>query len=294
MTQKNDISTAELIFTADLSPAEKRRVQRLAKDGKLKSLYSGIYTARLDSPPDAIVQRNWLAIASHILPGGVIGYLSAPKGGPVQNVLYLTRGQRRHRIRLPGLTIEIYPGAEAQPDDVPYKTLYLASEPRWLLENLARGKGLSSRVLSQADIEAYLEKILLIRGADKLNDLRDRCRTLAENLDFQKSHDRLNRLVSSLFGTHEARVLHSRQALARAAGKPYDPDRLVLFDVLFKHLNSSVLPDVTDPASTGSPMETFAFFEAYFSNYIEGTTFLVSEAESIIFEGAIIPNRSED
>lgn len=294
MAQENDILTAELIFTADLTPAERRRVQRLAKDGKLKSLYSGIYTARLDSPPEAIVQRNWLAITSHILPGGVISYLSAPRNGPVQNVLHLTRGQRRHSIHLPGLTIEIYPGPEPQPDDTPYKKLYIASEPRWLLENLVQGKGLKSRVLTQADIEAHLEKVLMIRGADKLNDLRDRCLTLADSLNFQKSCDRLTKLISALLGTHEARVLHSRQALARAAGKPYDPDRLVLFDALFSHLNSSVLPDVTDPAPTGNAMETFAFFEAYFSNYIEGTTFLIDEAERIVFEGTIIPNRSED
>ena len=175
MAQENDILTAELIFTADLTPAEARRVQRLAKDGKLTSLYSGIYTGRLDSPPEAIVQRNWLTIAGHILPGSVISFISGRQGGPVQGVLHLTRGQRRHRIQLPGLTIEIYPGMEAQSDDAPYKSLYLASEPRWLLENLVQGKGANSRVLPQADIEAYLEKVLVMRGEHKLNELRDRC-----------------------------------------------------------------------------------------------------------------------
>jgi hypothetical protein len=294
MTQENDIPSAELIYTADLSPAEKRRVQRLAQDGKLKKLYSGIYTSRLDSPPDAIVKRNWAAITSHILPGGIVSYLSAARGGPVQNVLHITRGQRRHNIQLPGLAIQIYPGQGAQPGDTPYKGLYLASEPRWLLENLVQGKGLSSRVLPQADVEAYLEKVLTIRGADKLYDLRDRCLPLAGKLNFQKPYDRLNKLISALLGTHEARVLHSRQALARATGKPYDPDRLVLFDILFNYLNSAVLPDVNDPAPTGHAKETFAFFEAYFSNYIEGTTFLIDEAERIVFEGAIIPNRNED
>lgn len=294
MAQENDILIAELIFTADLSPAQVRRVQRLAKDNKLTSLYPGIYTGRLDSPPEAIVQRNWLAIASHILPGGVISFASGHQGGPIQGVLHLTRGQRRHRIQLPGLTIEIYAGKGAQPNDASYKTLYLASEPRWLLENLVQARSVSTRVLPQADIEVYLEKILVLRGEHKLNELRERCQTLADALGLQKSYQRLSKLISALLGTHEAQLLRSKQALARAAAKPYDPDRMILFDKLFAHLHSAVLPDVIDSAPRGQSMETFAFFEAYFSNYIEGTTFEIEEAERIIFERVIIPNRSED
>ncbi len=294
MAQESDILTTELIFTADLTPAEARRVQRLAKDGKLASLYPGIYTGWVDSPASAVVQRNWLTIASHILPGSVISFISGRQGGPVAGVLHLTRGRRRHRISLPGLTIEIYPGMAAQVGDTPYKALHLASEPRWLLENLVQVKGAGTRVLPQADIEAYLEKVLVMRGENKLNELRDRCRPLADVLGLQKSFERLDRLVGALLGSHESRLLRSRQALARVAGKPYDPERLVLFDALFAHLNGAVFPDIADPAPTGAAMETFAFFEAYFSNYIEGTTFEVAEAARIIFERVIIPNRSED
>jgi hypothetical protein len=47
-------------------------------------------------------------------------------------------------------------------------------------------------------------------------------------------------------------------------------------------------------ARLGVHRENFAFYEPYFSNYIEGTTFLVSEAEQIVFEGKVIPNRTED
>ena len=51
---------------------------------------------------------------------------------------------------------------------------------------------------------------------------------------------------------------------------------------------------IEDPAPAGVAREDFAFFEAYFSNYMEGTAFEVEEAESIIFEGKIIENRDED
>jgi Fic family protein len=51
---------------------------------------------------------------------------------------------------------------------------------------------------------------------------------------------------------------------------------------------------VPSTSNAGVARENFAFFESYFSNYIEGTTFLVSEAEEIVFEGKLIANRAED
>jgi hypothetical protein len=97
-----------------------------------------------------------------------------------------------------------------------------------------------------------------------------------------------------LLGTHAAKILTAKQALARASGRPYDPYRLEIFDSLFAALNQAVLQNIEDPAPTGAAREHFAFFESYFSNYIEGITFEVEEAEAIIFDGKIIENRSED
>jgi Fic family protein len=69
---------------------------------------------------------------------------------------------------------------------------------------------------------------------------------------------------------------------------------LELFDALHAALVKAVFAHPPDRAGQGQALENFAFFEAYFSNFIEGTTFEVAEAEQIVFEGAIIPNRSED
>jgi hypothetical protein len=109
-----------------------------------------------------------------------------------------------------------------------------------------------------------------------------------------KEFARLDGIVGALLGTHTARKLSARQALARAAGRPYDPGRLDLFDTLFSALNREVFAAIADPAPAGLARENFAFFESYFSNYIEGTTFTVAEAESIVFDGRIIENRSAD
>ena len=45
---------------------------------------------------------------------------------------------------------------------------------------------------------------------------------------------------------------------------------------------------------TASRASTSPFFESYFSNTIDGTTFTVAEAESVVFDGRIIANRSAD
>lgn len=179
-------------------------------------------------------------------------------------------------------------------NDVPYGQLYLASDPRRFLENLARGRGWPARVLPQADLEAALDRILMIGGEHRLNQLRDHAREVALSLGYETQFKRLDGLVGALLATQDARRLSARQAVARAAGRAYDPLRLEIFDALFSQLQREPLPDIADPASKGQARENFGFFEAYFSNYIEGTTFTVEEAEDIVFHGRIVENRSAD
>lgn len=294
MKRKTDIPLPEVLFTGEGNLAADRKVLRLLSEGHLQKLYQGVYTSNLDSPPEMVVPRHWASIVGHLLPEGVLSYRSGYDAKPVEGRLYVTRGNRPRILELPGLTVKIIPGQGAVDGDVPYKSLFLASQPRWLLENLAGGRGVSERVLSQEAIEAELDKILAVRGEHRFNQLRETCRTLAEKLGREKEFKRLDGIMGALLGTHESRKLHGKQALARAAGRPYDPDRLALFDALFSRLRTEALPDVAATAEAGAARENFAFFESYFSNYIEGTTFLVSEAEEIVFEGKLIPNRTED
>jgi hypothetical protein len=288
----------ELVLIAETNPAAARRTRRLAAQGTLKRLYPGIYTSNVDSPPESIVLRHWQAIVGHLLPEGVISHRSAFDSRPHEGSLSITRGKTRRDLRLPGLTVHVVPGPgpriEAPAPDSRFGALYLASDPRRFLENLTRGRGWSDRVLPQMEIEAALDRVLMAGGPKRLNQLRDHARELATSLGYQAQFKRLNNLIGALLGTHEAKTLTAKQALARAAGRPYDPHRLEIFDSLFTALNQASLENIEDPAPTGVAREDFAFFEAYFSNYIEGTTFEVEEAEAIIFEGKIIENRNED
>lgn len=193
-----------------------------------------------------------------------------------------------------GLVIHVIPGQGQIVGDVPYKKLWLASQARWVLENLASGRGVAERVISNEDIETELEKILSLRGEHRFKEFRDLCRNLADTLGRLKEFKKLDSIMGALLGTHADRKLQSHQAISRVVGRPYDPVRLELFDTLFTYLRAQALPEVADTASNGIARENFAFFEAYFSNYIEGTTFLVEEAEEIVFEGKLIPDRTED
>jgi Fic/DOC family len=288
----------ELLFSEAIDQAQSKRVRRLAADGRLQKLYAGVYTSNLQAPPESVVLRHWHAIVGHLLPGGVISHRSAFDGRPLAGRLFITRGKTRRTLKLPGLNVEILPGpapvAEGTARDVPYGRLFLASEPRRFLENLGRGRGWSVRELPQQELEVQLDRMLTLRGEHRLNDLRDACRGLADTLGMGAEFARLEGIAGALLGTHATRSLTARQALARAAGRPYDPNRVELFDALFSALNREVFAAVADPAHAGAARENFAFFEAYFSNYIEGTTFTVAEAESIVFDGRIIDNRSAD
>jgi hypothetical protein len=152
------------------------------------------------------VLRHWRAIAEHLLPGGVVSHRSAFDGRPNEGRLFVTRGKTRRTLALPGLAIEVLPGpgpvTEGSARDVPYGELFLSSEPRRFLENLARGRGWSARVLPQEELEVQLDRMLALRGAPRLNDMRDACKHLADRQGLDAEFKRLAGLVGALLGTH--------------------------------------------------------------------------------------------
>jgi len=123
--------------------------------------------------------------------------------------------------------------------------------------------------------------------------IRDEARQLAESIGRTAEWKRLDAKMGALLGTREAR-LSSPAAIARSRGSPYDTNRVALFERLATELTRR--PDGSTPAPTrdAEGRSTFAFFEAYFSNYIEGTEFPVEEAADIVYNGRIPADRPED
>ncbi len=192
----------EILFSQGADQAQSKRVRRLAAKGRLRKLYAGVYTSNLDASAESVVLRHWRAIAGHLLPGGVISHRSAFDGQPHAGKLLITRGRTRRKLTLPGLTVEVLPGPPAVANgvarDVPYGSLYLASESRRFLENLSRGRGWSGRVLPQQDVEVQLNRMLALRGEQRLNDLRDASRTLAKMLNLAPQFARLDCALQAL------------------------------------------------------------------------------------------------
>jgi len=147
-----------------------------------------------------------------------------------------------------------------------------------------------ARTLSRREIEERLDEILRRSGPPALQRLRDDAREIAGLLGLLDEFQRLDALIGTLLGTRDAR-LESPLAVARAAGLPYDPQRLDLFQRLFTELAGNA--PVTRLARPTDGV-ALPFFEAYFSNFIEGTEFAVDEAADIVFKGHIPSGRPED
>jgi hypothetical protein len=293
----------EIVFTPANDNAAAQRVSRMRRQGLLRQLYRGVYTSNLDADDADVIRRNWSRILGYLAPGCVLSHRSAfdtmPKGG----LVYISRAEGRRDLDLPGLTFKglVKPSLGPLVDterpgaaDVAYQGFYVSSQPRAYLENLTSDKRMAPRQLSRREVEERLEKLITLRGARAANALRDDAREVAERLGLEAEFKTLDSLVGAMLGTHPAKVLGSRVALARAQGLPYDPQRVELFERIVAQLRNHDFADIPEPAGKGSPREMFAFVESYFSNYIEGTTFTVEEAEDIVFRGRIIANRSED
>lgn len=285
----------DIVFAGDL-PSQ--TISNRVKRGELRPVGRGIYTADLDTPLEDVVTRNWHTIVGHAFPDAVITDRSATTGGKIDGFLYLAHEARERELVLPGRTVVARRGAGPQPGDVPLPGgLHLASTARALVENTAMSRsrrGRPRRTLDSTELDDWIDRRCRLHGEDRLQADRHQAEALAEALsaDADRIVD-LDRRIGMALGSRDVRS-GSRSLSARATGHPYDPDRIERFDVLAAALRSAAPQSRRglDPASPSFAAQ--AFYEAYFSNYIEGTTFTVDEARRIVYEGRPIPNRAAD
>lgn len=281
------------VSTTGLSVA----VSRAVRQGKLRKLASRLYTRNLVDPPEQIVRRHlWHLVATYV-PGALIADRTAIENAPAADGSIFVIADRKRDIKLPGLSIRPRKGAAPLDDDLPFVVgLFLSSPARAFLENMAPSRsraGTVSRTLNRGELEARLETLLRRGGADALNRLRDRAREIAPRIDRRDAFRALDRVIGALLATRDAPLV-TPEGQARRAGSPFDPDRVRLFERL--HADLRLWPPTTRPAAPrdAKGQATLAFFEAYFSNFIEGTEFGVGEAADIVFRGRIPRERPED
>jgi hypothetical protein len=272
-------------------------ISRGVRQGKLRKLGSRLYTRNLTDPPEAIVRRNLWQLVGAYAPGALIADRTALENAPTDDGSIFLVAERKRDINLPGVTLRPRPGHPPLPGDRPFiGGLFLSSTARAFLENMrpSRGRGgHAPRTLSRRELEGRLESFLRRSGPEAVNRLRDEARELGATLRLEKEARELGELIGTLLGTRDAPV-SAATARARKRGRPYDPDRLELLQLLHKALREH--PPVIRLAKARDPdaAATLAFFEAYFSNFIEGTEFVVEEAADIVFRGVIPAERSAD
>lgn len=296
MENNSPVHLQEVIF-ASSDPAVNKQLGKLEKAGQIKKIAPRIYTSNLLETSEVIIRRNIFSILGNLYPGAVLSHRSALEFKPTSaNQIFVTYSYTK-KIDLPGITIRFLEGLPPIEGDHRFSgELFVSQQERAFLENLqtSRQVGPTSKTITLPEIENKLEQIIQVKGEEGLNRFRDKAREVAEKIGMQSEFEKLNKLIGALLSTHPSKILVSPLATARALGNPYDKNRLELFEKLFIALTQQpfkIRPDINKEINA---FRNFAFFEAYFSNYIEGTIFEIEEAKSIIENEIPIPNRDED
>ena len=284
-----------VMATSDKSLSQQRT--SMIKKGLLRKIAPKIYTTNLEDEPDVIIRRNVFYIIGQLYPQAVISHRSAYELKPTADGdIYLTYSYSKN-ISLPGLKIHLMEGPKGTEHDMPFiENLYISSSERRTLENLQNGRarGNSSKCLPRTSIEEFLERMLQVNGESGLNAFRDKARVVSKELKMEEEFEILNQIIGAILSTKPSKILTSASAQARAQGEPYDSERVRLFGVLFEALHNTPLPLIDEPNVENAAFRNFAFFESYFSNYIEGTEFEIEEARTIIETGQALPARNAD
>ncbi|GHU10912.1 Fic family protein [Alphaproteobacteria bacterium] len=288
MSKKSQPDLLE-VFTSE--GIDKDRVYYLSKQGKIRKIAPMLYTTDMVDDIDGIVRRNLWRVVGLLYPRAVVSERTGVEMKIAGDGSLFVISDKKRPTSIGGITIRPKKGGAPQSTDMPFmENLFMASPARLVLENVVQSRVVNgvSRGLTRTELEEYLDKIIKEKGEDAINKIRNAARELAPKLGLQKEFEILNKVISMLLQTHEGKM-ESKVGLARSQGFPFDSYRVELFAKLYAELER------TAPTFRhGSTSKTLAFFEAYFSNFIEGTKFAIDEAQDIIFKDIVPHNRPED
>jgi len=288
----------ELVFAKDTNQA--KRLSRLCKQNKMRRVYKGVYTDDLEGPIEEIVQKNWMTLVSHIVSNGILSFRTAVDLKPIpfreQLIIFVTSSYTK-TITLPGLIIKVLKGNNHSYVEQVLPDIARSNHARMLLENLTSVKGADYKGIKTIGIdgvENFLAKELRLRDEKILNKIRDEAEKIAKDLGYNSEYKKLNQIISALLSTHpNSDVLNTHYAKDVAKKEPYDPQRVNSFEGLALYLKKCQFRNRNYRYSKSS-FKNLSFFESYFSNFIEGTEFIIDEAENIVFKGEEINNRHAD
>jgi hypothetical protein len=294
--EKNTLMSHEIVM-ASSDKVTNKFITKMKKEGRIVKIARKIYTTNLNDTPENIIRRNLFYILGELFPDAVMSHRSAFECQPTPDGhIYLTYNYTK-KVSLPGITVHLLEGRKSLPNDYPFMGgLHISCSARAYLENLQTGYSRNgvSKCISQDVIEEKLDKVLQTNGEVELNKLRDNARNIAGELKMTNEFKKLDAIIGAILSTKPSKILTSPVAEARALGEPFDSQRLKLFVILMAALNEREFENFPDPNETESAYNNFAFFESYFSNYIEGTEFELEDARQIIETRTPMPARNAD
>ena len=286
----------EIVF-ASSDTGVSHAISRFVKQGKLRKIAPRLYTTNFIDSDENIVRRNILSILMWRFPGTVISHRSAREMRITQDGYFFLTGTHNRKVtELPGVVVVIVKGPGYDKGDTVFGKMFIAGEYRWMLENMqeTRKSGGESKTLPIDVIEKKLGNILIASGEYGLNNYRDALRETAERLGMSKEFQKINIIVSALLATHNSKSLKSTYAKALSVGPRFDEKRKTLFEKLYDTLQEHHFVSRQVHIQSEEEYRKIAFFESYFSNYIEGTEFDIGEASQIVETGIPLANRNED
>lgn len=284
-----------LIF-GTANPTHSRAISRAVAASKLRKLAAKIYTDDLRSSAEDIIRYHRLEIAAHFYPGAIISHRSALEGmvSPKGKLHLSLPGAVAPVRKLPGLEIRLWRGPAPQPDDIPTtfgegEQLFAASLPRAILENMQIARARANdepKTLSSEELEHWIDRQIRIFGTGWLEQIQKRTAELAARLGWRDQQQEFAAIINAMRMRNHASGyrLSSDLARSRALGKPYDPERDLLFRNLHARLANEEFREL--PAPPVTEFDNRAFWESYFSNFVEGTKFTIDEARTIVYAGA--------
>jgi len=291
------------VLAGDRDP---RQVKRLVDAGRLRPFSDGIYTSDLKTPLAELGRQEWLLLVSKLCPGAVLVGRTGLEYRLADDGSCFVSSNYYRNVELPGVIVRQVKAPGPLEGEIPYlHGLFFPSRPRAYLENLAfsRARSWVPRTVGRVAIEEQLGRIAARGGRNELKETIDHARRLAPQLGAERELELLEAIIGGLLAALDGRPsdvkLEAPAAIAVQRQAPYDARRVERFQILASALLAEVGGEglrMRRPMTALSDRSfvNASFFDAYFSNYIEGTRFTVEEAAKIIFEGVTPIERPKD
>lgn len=274
-----------------------KRLSKLVTKGELRRIRRGIYTDANWGEIPQLLKNRWYEVVAHLYPDAIASHSTAALLMPQNKTVHITAGVKiRKKLSIgDALIIEVHPGDVTRLTEPFLPTLSRSAPARYLLENLqiTHRDVDAPRALGRNWVELALRKILERNGEKELNVIRDEAKQYSHSAKLAKEFNLLDSLISALLSTRPTETLATPAAIALAKHEPFDQGRMELFEAFARYLGQCDLPTRRYNYNK-SAWRNLAFYESYFSNYIEGTEFEIEEAEQIVFEKREMQNRHQD